>query len=57
MINNFCPILIALAVPKICYESPITQWTSKGYKIFSRKSLFEEDVIAFKTNSCHLLFR
>ena len=39
-------MLIVLVVPKILHGSPMTN----GY-------LFEEDMIAFKTNSCHLLFR
>ena len=50
-------MLMALAVPEIFYGSPVAQWDSKGYKIFFRKNSFEEDIIAFKTNSCHLLFR
>ena len=57
IINNFCPMLIALAVPRIFCGSPITQCISKGYKIFFRKDLFEEDIIAFKINSCYSLFR
>ena len=56
-IISFCPLLIGLPFRKISYESPITQQTSKGFKVFLRNDLFEEDLIVFKTNSCHLLFR
>ena len=29
----------------------------KGYKVFFRDNLFEEDMIVFRTNSYHSLFR
>ena len=39
------------------YVSTMILWTSKGFKVFSRNNLFEEDMVIFKTYWCHLLFR
>ena len=41
-------MFIALAVPEIFFGSPMTQWTSKGYEVFFRNDLFEEDMILIK---------
>ena len=47
----------SISCSEIFYGSPLAQWDSKGYKVFFKNNSFEEDVIVFKTNSCHLLFR
>ena len=55
MLISFRPMLITLAVPEIFYGSVMTQWIARGFKVFFRSNLFEEDMIVLKINSCNLL--